>query len=393
MQSLDEFASAKLAQLERSSLRRALVDTTRLTGIWVLRNGRRLLSFCCNDYLNLSHHPAVKEAAIAALRSYGVGAGASRLVSGNHPLLGELEARLADLKETEAACVFGSGYLANLGIIPALIGPGDLVLIDELAHACLWAGARLARAAVVPFRHADVAHAGALIAELRQHHRRALIATDGVFSMDGDIAPLHALAELAQRHDAWLMSDDAHGFGVVGGGRGSNFVEGSSVEVPLQMGTLSKALGAYGGYLCASAAVVDLIRNRARTVIYSTGLPPAMAAAALAALDVIEREPGYAALPLAKAKAFASFAGLPEPVSPIVPLLLGEAEAALKAARLLEEEGFLVVAIRPPTVPAGTARLRLTFTAQHPDRDIERLAEVVRARILAHAPASVTEAQ
>ncbi|OLB72073.1 MAG: 8-amino-7-oxononanoate synthase [Alphaproteobacteria bacterium 13_2_20CM_2_64_7] len=393
MQSLDEFASAKLAQLEHSSLRRALVDTTRLTGIWVLRNGRRLLSFCCNDYLNLSHHPAVKEAAIAALRSYGVGAGASRLVSGNHPLLGELEARLAHLKETETACVFGSGYLANLGIIPALIGPGDLVLIDELAHACLWAGARLARAAVVPFRHADVAHAGALIAELRQHHRRALIATDGVFSMDGDIAPLHALAELAQRHDAWLMSDDAHGFGVVGGGRGSNFVEGSRVEVPLQMGTLSKALGAYGGYLCASAAVVDLIRNRARTVIYSTGLPPAMAAAALAALDVIEREPGYAALPLAKAKAFACFAGLPEPVSPIVPLLLGEAEAALKAARLLEEEGFLVVAIRPPTVPAGTARLRLTFTAQHPDRDIERLAEVVRARILAHAPASVTEAQ
>jgi len=393
MQSLDEFAIAKLAQLERSSLCRALVDTTRLTGIWVLRNGRRLLSFCCNDYLNLSHHPAVKEAAIAALRSYGVGAGASRFVSGDHPLLGELEARLAHLKETEAACVFGSGYLANLGIIPALIGPGDLVLIDELAHACLWAGARLARAAVVPFRHADVAHAGALIAELRHHHRRALIATDGVFSMDGDIAPLHALAELAQRHDAWLMSDDAHGFGVVGGGRGSNFVEGSRVEVPLQMGTLSKALGAYGGYLCASAAVVDLIRNRARTVIYSTGLPPAMAAAALAALDVIEREPGYAAFPLAKAKAFASFAGLPEPVSPIVPLLLGEAEAALKAARLLEEEGFLVVAIRPPTVPAGTARLRLTFTAQHPDRDIERLAEVVRARVLAHAPASVTEAQ
>ncbi|MGE5780650.1 MAG: aminotransferase class I/II-fold pyridoxal phosphate-dependent enzyme, partial [Hyphomicrobiales bacterium] len=182
MQSLDEFAIAKLAQLERSSLRRALVDTTRLTGIWVLRNGRRLLSFCCNDYLNLSHHPAVKEAAIAALRSYGVGAGASRFVSGNHPLLGELEARLARLKETEAACVFGSGYLANLGIIPALIGPGDLVLIDELAHACLWAGARLARAAVVPFRHADAGHAGEVLTELRRQHQRALIATDGVFS-------------------------------------------------------------------------------------------------------------------------------------------------------------------------------------------------------------------
>ena len=391
MHSLDEFATAKLAELERSSLRRTLVDTTRMTGIWVLREGRRLLSFCCNDYLNLTHHPAVKEAAIEALRRYGVGAGASRFVSGNHPLLSELEARLARLKETEAACVFGSGYLANLGIISALIGPGDLILIDELAHACLWAGARLARAAVVPFRHADVRHADALLTELRRRHARALIATDGVFSMDGDIAPLRTLAALAQDHDAWLLSDDAHGLGVVGGGRGSNFAQRGAV--PLQMGTLSKALGAYGGYVCASAAVVELIRNRARTVIYSTGLPPAMAAAAIAALDVIESEPDYAALPLAKAKAFSSIAGLPEPVSPIVPVVLGAPEAALKASRLLQEEGFLVVAIRPPTVPMGTARLRLTFTAQHPDREVERLAELVRKRIFALAPANTTEAQ
>jgi len=393
MHSLDEFATAKLGELERSSLRRALVDTTRVTGIWLLRNGRRLLSFCCNDYLNLTHHPAVKEAAIEALRVYGVGAGASRFVTGNHPLFSELESRLARLKGMEAACVFGSGYLANLGIIPALVGPDDLVLIDELAHACLWAGARLARAAVVPFRHADASHVELLLSQLRHGHRRTLIATDGVFSMDGDIAPLHGLAALAQRHDAWLMSDDAHGLGVVGGGRGSNFVEGTRAEVPLQMGTLSKALGSYGGYICASAAVVDLIRNRARTVIYSTGLPPAIVAAAIAALDVIEREPGYAALPLAKAKAFARRAGLPEPVSPIVPVLLGEAEAALKASRLLEDHGFLVAAIRPPTVPAGTARLRLTFTAQHPDDEVERLAEVMRTRVLAHAPASVTETQ
>jgi 8-amino-7-oxononanoate synthase len=393
MHSLDEFAIAKLGELERSSLRRALVDTTRVTGLWLLRNGRRLLSFCCNDYLNLTHHPAVKEAAIEALRVYGVGAGASRFVTGNHPLFSELEARLARLKETEAACVFGSGYLANLGIIPALIGSDDLVLIDELAHACLWGGARLAQAAVVPFRHADVGHVELLLAQLRRRHRRALIATDGVFSMDGDIAPLHGLAALAQRHDAWLMSDDAHGLGVVGGSRGSSFVGGTKADVPLQMGTLSKALGSYGGYVCASAAVVDLIRNRARTVIYSTGLPPAIVAAAIAALDVIEREPGYAALPLAKAKAFARRAGLPEPVSPIVPVLLGEAETALKASRLLEDHGFLVVAIRPPTVPAGTARLRLTFTAQHPDDEIERLAEVMRTRVLAHARASLTQAQ
>src|SRR5262249_18011313 len=186
----------------------------------------------------------------------------------------------ARLKETEAACVFGSGYLANLGIIPALIGPDDLVLIDELAHACLWAGARLARAAVVPFRHADVGHVELLLAELRRRHPPPLIATDGVFSMDGDIAPLHGLAALAQRHDAWLMSDDAHGLGVVGGGRGSNFIGRTKADVPLQMGTLSKALGSYGGYICAHAAGVGLHLNPARSRTYSTRLPPATPAAA-----------------------------------------------------------------------------------------------------------------
>src|SRR6516165_7058203 len=277
MHSIDDFANAKLGELERSSLRRALVDTTRVTGIWLLRNGRRLLSFCCNDYLNLTHHPAVKEAAIAALRVYGVGAGASRFVTGNHPLFSELEARLARLKEMEAACVFGSGYLANLGIIPALVGPDDLILIDELSHACLWAGARLARAKLVPFRHCDTTHAAAVMDEHRRRHSHALIVTDGVFSMDGDIAPLSELSRLAERFDAWLMSDDAHGIGVVGNGRGSTFAGVGNADVPLQMGTLSKAIGAYGGYLCASRPVIDLMRNRARSFIYSTGLPPAAA--------------------------------------------------------------------------------------------------------------------
>ena len=233
----------------------------------------------------------------------------------------------------------------------------------------------------------------ALLAELRGRHRHALIATDGVFSMDGDIAPLPALAALAQRHDAWLMSDDAHGLGVVGEGRGSSFLQGRKTDVPLQMGTLSKAVGAYGGYLCASVPVIELIRNRARTAVYSTGLPPAMVAAAIAALDLIARQPGYAALPLAKAKAFARMARLPEPASPILPVLLGEATAALAASRLLEEHGFLVTAIRPPTVPERTARLRLTFTAQHPDDEIERLADIVRRCILAPSMAGAIAAQ
>jgi len=388
MRSLDEFAAAKLAELERANLRRRLVDTTRLDGIWALRNGRRLLSFSCNDYLNLSQHPAVKAAAIAALQQYGIGSGASRLVTGNHPLFAGLEARLARLKQTEAACVFGSGYLANIGIIPALIGAGDLVLMDKLAHACLWAGARLARATVMPFRHSDLAHARALLDQHRSRHGRALIATDGVFSMDGDLAPIPGLAALAERFDAWLMTDDAHGIGVVGGGRGSTFAAGQKADVPLQMGTLSKAIGAYGGYLCASAAVIELIHNRARSFVYSTGLPPAIAAAAAAALDLIAADPAYAALPLAKARAFTRLVGLPEAESPIVPLIVGDAQAALQASRLLEAEGYLVIAIRPPTVPAGTARLRFAFTAQHPDEEIERLADLVRERVLT-APAEL----
>jgi 8-amino-7-oxononanoate synthase len=382
MRSLEEFAAGKLADLDRTSLHRVLAETDRLDGIWVERGGRRLLSFCCNDYLALSHHTALKAAAVEATQRHGVGSGASRLVTGNHPLFGELERRLARLKGTETACVFGSGYLANSGIIPALIGRDDLVLIDELAHACLWAGARLSRATVLPFRHSDVAHLETLLAEHRGRHPRALVATDGVFSMDGDLAPLPALAALGTHYDAWLMTDDAHGIGVVGGGRGSTFAHGAKVDVPLQMGTLSKAIGGYGGYLCASNAVIDLIHNRARTFVYSTGLPPATVAAAIAALDLIERDPAYAALPLAKARTFTRLLDLPEATSPIVPVVIGEAEAALKASQLLEQEGFLVIAIRPPTVPAGTARLRFTFSAAHPDAEIERLAAIVRQRIL-----------
>jgi 8-amino-7-oxononanoate synthase len=382
MPSLDRYAASKLADLERRSLRRSLTDTLREDGIWVERNGRRLLSFSCNDYLNLTQHPAVKRAAVAALERYGAGSGASRLVTGNHPLYAELESRLARIKETEAAVVFGSGYLANAGIIPALIGRNGLVLLDELSHACIYAGAQLSRGKVLTFRHNDVAHARECLAAHRESHDHALIVTDGVFSMDGDLAPLAELNDMAKEYDAWLMSDDAHGLGVIGGGRGSSFVGGQHIDLPLQMGTLSKAVGAYGGYLCASAEVIDLMRNRARTLIYSTGLPPAIVAAAIAALDVIETELDYAALPVQKARAFTRATNLPEAQSPIVPVLIGAEEDALAASAMLAANGFLAAPIRPPTVPAGTARLRLTFTAQHPDEAIERLAGLVREKIL-----------
>jgi 8-amino-7-oxononanoate synthase len=380
MRSLDDFARDKLAALDAAGLLRSPLETTR-EGIWTVREGRKLLSFSCNDYLNLTQHPAIVAAATEALHRYGIGAGASRLVTGNHPLYTELEARLAKLKGTEAACVFGSGYLANTGIIPALIGTGDLILIDELSHACIHAGAKTCGAVLHRYRHNDVAHARELLAQDRARYRHAMVATDGVFSMDGDLAPLKELSALAQEFDAWLLSDDAHGVGVVGNGRGSNFVDGEA-DVPLQMGTLSKAIGAYGGYLCASRPVIALMRTRARTFIYSTGLPPPVVAAAIAAIDLIEREPAYSAEPLRKAQLFTRLAGLPQAQSAIVPVVVGEPDAALAASALLADEGFLVVAIRPPTVPAGTARLRLAFTAQHPDNDVERLAGIVRRRIL-----------
>ena len=386
MRSLSEFAAEKLGVLERAKLRRTPEVTAR-AGIWVERNGRRLLSFSCNDYLNLSQHPKIIAAAIAATERYGIGAGASRLVTGNHPLYAELEERLARLKGSEAACVFGSGYLANTGIVPVLVGPDDLIVLDELSHACLHAGAKLSGAKIHLYRHANAAHVQTLLAAHRAETKRALIATDGVFSMDGDLAPLAELADIAKHFDAWLLSDDAHGLGVVGGGRGSTFAVGGIAggpEVPLQMGTLSKAVGTYGGYLCASQPVIDLMRTRARTFIYSTGLPPPVVAAAIAALDVIETEPGYVAEPLRKARQFTRALNLPEAQSAIVPVIVGETEAALSASELLRNEGFLVVAIRPPTVPPGTARLRFAFTAQHPDAEIERLADAVRRRVIRH---------
>jgi 8-amino-7-oxononanoate synthase len=383
MHSLDTFAQDKLDDLKRRHLYRALNETVREDGIWIERNGRKLLSFSCNDYLNLTQHPAVKQAAISAIEEYGAGSGASRLVTGNHPLYAKLESRLARFKRAEAACVFGSGYLANAGIIPVLVGRNGLVVVDELSHACIYAGAHLSRGTVITFRHNDVTHARELLATHRGSYNHAMIVTDGVFSMDGDLAPLPELVALAEDYDTWVMSDDAHGLGVVGGGRGSSFVGNSDIPVPLQMGTISKAIGSYGGYLCASAPVIELMRNRARTLIYSTGLPPACVGAAIAALDLIEREPSYAAEPVRKAKAFTQRAGLPDAQSPIVPIVIGDEEIALGKSRLLEDEGFLAVAIRPPTVKPGTARLRLTFTAQHPDDQVERLADFVREKILA----------
>jgi len=377
--SLQRFAADKLASLEIRNLRRTLQATARTDGARAVRGPHEFVSFACNDYLGLSQHPDVIEASCRATKKFGAGAGASRHVTGNHPLYAPLERHLADIKGTEDAVVFGSGYLANVGAIPALVGPDDLIVMDEHCHSCLFAGAALARSHVIKFAHNDSAHADELLANLRGRHRYCLLLTEGVFSMDGDRAPLPALAASAQRHDAWLMTDDAHGLGVVGDGRGSGLVDGVALDIPLQMGTLSKAVGAYGGYICTSRAVADLLRNRVRSLIYTTGLPPGVVAAATKALQIIATDQALVAKPLTNAAAFALALKLPKPDSAIIPIVLETPERALRASTALEALGFLVVPIRPPTVPEGTARLRVTFSAAHTAADVDGLATALAA--------------
>jgi len=371
------FAREKLATLKTHGLRRTLCATERSPGGKARRNAREFISFSCNDYLGLSQHPDVVEASRQATRQYGAGAGGSRLVLGNNPLYARLETVLSRIKGTEDAVVFGSGYLTNVGAIPVLAGSEDLILMDELCHACLFAGATIARSQVIRFAHKDTDNLARLLAEHRNSHRYCLVLTDGVFSMDGDRAPVADLLDLCERHDAWLMTDDAHGLGVVENGRGSSVVDGRAIPVPLQMGTLSKAVGAYGGYLCTSRDVADLMRNRARSFLYTTGLPPGTLAAAITALEMIESDAELASKPLSHASRFAEAVGLPAPQSPIVPIMLGDVNSTLHASEKLEEHGFLVAPIRPPTVPEGTARLRCTFSAAHTEQDITRFAAAV----------------
>lgn len=377
--SLDRFAAGKLALGEKRGLRRQLTETVRQTGSRAARDGTDMVSFCCNDYLGLSQHPKIVAAAREAVEKFGVGAGASRLVTGNHPIYAELENKLARLKQTDAACVFGSGYLANLGIPPALLGPGDLIIADELVHASMHAGIRASDARSLFFAHNDMDDCLKKLRTSRASGTHCLIMTEGVFSMDGDRAPLGALCDMADSYDAWLMTDDAHGFGVLGGGRGSAAEAGVAGRIPLQMGTLSKAVGAYGGFLCASEPVTGLMINRARSLIYETGLPPALIAASVAALELIETDASLVGLPLKRARRFTSSLGLADAESAIVPLVVGAPDAAMTASRALADRGFLVTAIRPPTVPEGTSRLRFTFSASHKDDDVERLIAAVRA--------------
>jgi 8-amino-7-oxononanoate synthase len=367
-----------LADLEHRQLRRGRRVLDSPQGTHVREDGRSLVNFSSNDYLGLANHPRLRQAAHRAIDEFGVGAGASPLVSGHLRAHHDAENRFAAFIGLPRALLFGSGYAANLGILATLADREAEIFSDELNHACLIDGARLSRARVTRYAHCDLETLGARLSESRAEVR--VVATDAVFSMDGDIAPVPELLALCERFDAWLVLDDAHGIGVTGAtGRGT--LEHFAVRSPrvVYMATLGKALGGYGAFVAGSAEVVEWLLQRARTYIYSTALPPMAAAVASCALNLLDEDPSIVASLRSRIADFAAAidrAGLPSVSSrtAIQPLVVGGAERALEAARRLHAKGFLVPAIRPPTVPDGTSRLRISLSAAHTHEEVERLA-------------------
>jgi len=369
-------------QREQAGLRRQLRVIERVDGPWIERDGHRLLSFCSNDYLGLAQHPALVAALKNAADDDGVGSGSAHLIGGHRSAHAALEEALAEWTGRERALLFSTGYMANLGAMQALLEPGDVCVQDKLNHACLLDGVQLAGAALKRYPHGDVEAAGRQMAI--PGDAPALLATDGVFSMDGDIAPLAELAALCRREGATLMVDDAHGLGVLGE-RGEGSVHDAGLDqddVPVLMATLGKALGCSGAFVAGSAALIDGLLQFARTYIYTTAMPPALAAATLAAVRLAQSE-GWRREKLraliARFRQGARELGLPLMPSStaIQPLLLGDARSAMETAQALEQQGFLVTAIRPPTVPQAQSRLRITLSAAHGEGDVDRLLEAL----------------
>lgn len=368
----------QLALRKQQSLYRHRIMLDGPQSIEPVVDGRPYLSFCSNDYLGLANHPEVIAAFQRGLDEYGAGSGAAHLVSGHSRVHHQLEEQLADFVQRPRALLFSTGYMANLGVMAALLGHGDRVYEDRTNHASLLDAARLSGARLLRYRHLDMAGLAEQLAAASPCER--LVATDGVFSMDGDVAPLGELSALCTRHAAWCMVDDAHGLGVLGpGGRGSVAAAGLDVaQVPILVGTLGKAFGTFGAFVAGSEALVETLIQQARTYIYTTATPPALASATLAALARVRADDWRREQLQALVRQFrhgAAQLGLPvmDTATPIQPLQVGDAAQALRWSEQLRAQGILVTAIRPPTVPAGSARLRITFAATHTPQHVERL--------------------
>ncbi len=366
----------EFVRFESEGLSRRLRRIDSPQGPRILIEGREVVNLASNDYLGLARHPALREAASRALGTYGVGAGGSRLLSGNSRLHEDLEARLATFEERPRALLFNSGYQANVGIIPALVGEGDALFSDEINHASLIDGCRLSRARVWIYRHRDLAHLEAVLRGSADA-RRKLIVTDGVFSMDGDLAPLAEIVTLARQYGTWVMVDEAHATGVLGPrGRGTLEHFGLGDQVEVQMGTLGKALGVFGAYVTGDAGLIEYLLNTCRSFLFTTALPPALAAASLRALDLVDEEPWrrerlwknrerlVAGL---RAQGFDTMGS----ETPIIPVAMGEVDRTNHAAARLLEQGIYAPAIRPPTVPPDACRIRLSVSAAHTEEDLD----------------------
>jgi 8-amino-7-oxononanoate synthase len=381
-----DWIDGELDALSAKGLRRGLEPLGSAQGAVVTVAGRPAVNLCSNDYLGLAGDPRLRRAAAESAEREGAGAGAARLIAGDLPVHGLLERRLAAFKRTEAALLFNSGYHANAGVPAALVGRGDAVFCDVLDHASIVDGCLLSRAELIRYRHLDVAELDDLLGRTRA--RRKLVVTDSVFGMDGDAAPLREIAEACERHGAMLYVDEAHATGVLGPtGAGLAEALGVSDRVDVHMGTLGKALGSFGAYVAGSRRLVDLLVSKARTFIFTTALPPAACGAAIAALDVLAAEPSRRErlrVLAARMKAGLERLGfdVSRVVAPIFPVVLGTEERALAAAHALRARGFFVRAIRPPTVPRGTSRLRVALTAGHTEAHVDgflgALEEVLR---------------
>jgi 8-amino-7-oxononanoate synthase len=371
----------RLEELRQAGLYRRLRLVSGPQGPRVLLDGQEVLLLCSNNYLGLADHPRVRRAAAEAAMRWGTGAGASRLICGNMTLHRRLEERLADFSRSESALLFGSGYLANTGTVAALTRAGEVVFSDELNHASIVDGCRLSRAETFVYHHRDFDH---LRWGLRQAEGRgSLIASDAVFSMDGDVAPLPELVELARRYDCRLLIDEAHATGTIGpDGRGAVAEAGLEEEVDVIVGTLGKALGSYGAYVCASREIVELLVNTARPFIFSTALPPSAVAAALAALELVLARPGRVDRlrrngDLMRRELAAGGLDPGESRTHILPIVVGDEDSAVELCERALERGVFAQAIRPPTVPAGTSRLRITVMATHREPELRQAANVI----------------
>ena len=393
MPSLDETLAHELRRLDAAGLRRELRRWEGAQGPWIDLDGRRLASFSSNNYLGLAGHPALARATAAVIDRAGIGAGASRLIAGNHAEHQALEEELARFHRSESALVFNSGFQANVGVIPALVGADDLIVSDRLNHASLIDGSRLSRARVLIYDHGDAGHAGRILADARSSARRCLLVTEAVFSMDGDRAPLADLARLAATHDAWLMVDEAHAVGVLGpGGRG--LCAESAIAPDVLVGTLGKAFGSFGAYVSGGAALRAYLLHRARSFVFTTALPPAVAAASRAALELLAGTAGDRLRAELGARIDRFRSGLVElgllatgaGSTPVFPIHVGEEARSLEVSRRLLDAGIHAQAIRPPTVPRGTSRLRFALMASHEldqiDRVLASLADLVREGLL-----------